>query len=46
MNDKQWALIAEFMQLALQLLNKIEKNTRPEDFEEKKNRVRGFEGTD
>ena len=46
MNDKQWALLAEWMQLTLALLQKIEKNTKPETIEEPKSTITGFTAGD
>lgn len=42
MNEKQWSLVAEFMELSLRLLQKIEENTREEKIEESKSQVKGF----
>lgn len=42
MNETQWAIVYEFMQVMLGLVKKIEKNTRQEEIEESKNSVKGF----
>ena len=42
MTDVQWSIVKDFIQCALELLKKIEKNTRTEDVEETSNPITGF----